>query len=75
MSISTIYILGVWLHPNGTAGCSPRTGTCYYDPQGENDQVHCSLGYMPFLENVKVIFLVLSLSLYLSLSLSTVSID
>lgn len=44
--------LGVWLHPNGSAGCEPRTGSCYFDPEGPNDQVTCSLGYMPFLPAV-----------------------
>ena len=46
-------VRGVWLHANGTTGCAPSSGTCIYDPEGPNDQMTCSLGYLPHLPSVK----------------------
>jgi hypothetical protein len=34
-----MFFIGTWLHQNGTDGCEPTSGDCYYDPEGENDQV------------------------------------
>ena len=46
-------VRGVWLHTNGTEGCNPASGSCYFDPEGENDEVTCSLGYLSNLPSVK----------------------
>jgi len=50
---SDAVVRGVWLHPDGTEGCDPATGACYYDPEGDNEGATCSLNYIPHLPNVK----------------------
>ena len=46
-------VRGVWLHRNGTEGCGPASGSCHFDPEGPNDQMTCSLGYLTHLPSVK----------------------
>jgi len=46
-------VLGVWMHPDGSLGCDPKTGACQFQVEGPNQEVTCSLGYMPQLPNVK----------------------
>jgi hypothetical protein len=55
-----MFFIGTWLHQNGTDGCEPTSGDCYYDPEGENDQVRCrtNLNY----------FVVFALNIYHSVS-------
>ena len=46
-------VRGIWLHRNGTEGCNPASGSCYFHAEGENDEITCSLGYLPHLASVK----------------------
>ncbi len=41
------------MHPDGSLGCDPKTGACQFQVEGPNQEVTCSLGYMPQLPNVK----------------------
>jgi len=50
---SNTLVKGTWLNIDGTEDCDPQSGNCYFDPEGENDEVTCSMGYMPFLSKVK----------------------
>lgn len=50
---SNTVVKGTWLSIDGTEDCDPASGNCYFDPEGENDEVTCSMGYMPFLSKVK----------------------
>ncbi len=43
-----MFFIGTWLHQNGTDGCEPTSGDCYYDPEGENDQVRCRTNFNCF---------------------------
>ena len=50
---STLPVKGVWVTSDGEAECEdPTTGLCHFSPQGENDEVTCSLGFMPGLQSV-----------------------
>ena len=50
---SNIPVKGTWLSQDGDAECQdPSSGLCYFSPQGENDEVTCSLGFLPHLARV-----------------------
>ena len=50
---SNIPVKGTWVSRDGTGECEdPSTGLCHFSPQGENDEVRCSLGFMPGLPSV-----------------------
>lgn len=46
-------VQGTWLTPEGKSPCRPDIEKCIYQPQGSNDQVKCSLGYLPTLPSVR----------------------
>ena len=38
---------------NSSANCDPTADRCYFQPEGRNEAVTCSLNYLPSLPNVK----------------------
>ena len=50
--VSNTPIRGTWLTTAGTSPCRPDIEECRYQPLGSNDQVFCSLGYLPNLQSV-----------------------
>ena len=50
---SNVPVAGSWRDEDGSEGCDPETGRCFFQPSIEtNDRVTCSLGYLAFLPNV-----------------------
>ena len=50
---SNLPVKGVWVSRDGAGECEdPSTGLCQFVAQGENDEVTCSLGFMPGLQSV-----------------------
>ena len=46
-------VRGTWVTADGAAECEdPSSGECVFSPSGENDQVTCSLGFLPQLPSV-----------------------
>jgi hypothetical protein len=55
-------VRGHWIHTNGSRACDPTgeatvgsqsSSACYFKPEGPNEQVSCSLGYLPELTSVR----------------------
>ena len=46
-------VMGTWLSTTGQEPCTPDREKCVFQPQGPNDQVKCSLGYLPTIPSVK----------------------
>ena len=49
---SDITVKGSWESPDNKTVCEDDYASCVYQPQGENQQAGCSLGYLPFLPGV-----------------------
>ncbi|XP_023322603.1 calcium-activated chloride channel regulator family member 3 [Eurytemora carolleeae] len=47
---TNIDVKGVWLTEKGMSPCAPDNEVCVFHPQGDNDGLICSLGYLPQLE-------------------------
>lgn len=50
---SNVPISGFWEDDGGKRGCQPERENCHFTPDGSNEKVTCSLGYMHFLPSVK----------------------
>jgi len=51
---SNAMLRGSWFYTNSSENCDPRYNECYFSPEpGRNDQVTCSISFLPFLPSVK----------------------
>ena len=49
---TNVPVKGVWVTKNGASSCQPDVEACIFQPQGLNDQVTCSLGFLPAIPSV-----------------------
>ena len=50
--VSNGNVEGAWVHKDGESACESDFKSCSFHPQGENQHITCSLGYLPFLPTV-----------------------
>ena len=50
--VSNTEVEGNWVHTDGKSLCKSDLNNCLFHPRGPNQRVTCSLGYLPFLQNV-----------------------
>jgi hypothetical protein len=48
-------VRGHWIYGNGTRACDPteEAGACFFQPEGPNEPLNCSLGYLAGLASVR----------------------